>query len=178
MAKFKKYGIAALVIVAALLINFIICIFLHSYVMAVVEDPFTVEGLTQVFEDQKNSQVLDTYEEGDSALTLVKKEDGNVFLLEFHKNLLLPRYQVMDVVHVIPEAETEHLPVATVFRSYSVLVDHHETLALETTDSHNFQFTNFFLLYGLNTLLLVAVEFLVWKTGKNFKKAKASAKKK
>ena len=170
MAKFKKYGITALVVIAAVILNLLICIFLHSYVMAVVEDPFTVEGLTQVFEDQKNSKVLDTYEEGDSALTLIQKDDGNVFLLEFHKNLLMHRYQLLDVVHVIPEAQEEHLPVATVLRSYSVLVKDHASLIQETTDTHSFQFSIFFLLYGMNTVLLLIMEFVVWKTGRNIKK--------
>ena len=170
MAKFKKYGIAALIIIAALLINFIICIFLHSYVMAVVEDPFTVEGLTEVFEDQAGSEILDTFRDGDSALTLLKKEDGNVFLLEFHKNLLMQRYQLLDVVHVIPEADEEHLPVRSVFRSYSVLVKDHASLTQETTNPRSFHFSTFFLLYGMNTLLLAAMEFIVWKTGRNIKK--------
>ena len=170
MASFKKYGLPVLAVIAALLLNLLISILLHGFIMAVVEDPFSIAGITQVFEDQADSQVLDTYEDGDSALTLVKKEDGNVFLLEFHKNLLLPRYQVMDVVHIQPEYQEEHLPVGTVLRSYAVEILDHQTLTPETENSSSFRFGNFFLLYGLNTLLLLGVEVLVYKTGRKRKK--------
>ena len=172
MEKFKKYGIAALLILLLLAANLLISIILHGYVMAVVTDPFTIQGLTEVFEDQKDSKILDTCEEGDSALVLVKKADGNVFLLEFHKNLLLPRYQLLDVVHVVPEATEEHLPVSTVFRSYSVLVENHQTLTQETTQSHKLNFVNFFLLYGMNAILLSLLEFAIYKTGKKYRKNK------
>lgn len=170
MAQFKKYSLPVLIAAAAVILNLLFAILLHGYIMAPVKDPFSIEGLTEVFEDQKNSQVLDTLVEGDSALTLLKKEDGNVFLLEFHKNLLLNRYQVLDVVHVVPEAAQEHLPVKSVFRSYSVLVDNHQSLAQETTHSHRLNFSTFFLLYGLNAVLLILTEFLVYKTGKKYRK--------
>ena len=170
MEKLKKYGIPALIAAAVLLANLLLAIVLHGYIMAPMEDPFSIEGLTEVFEDQADSQILDTLTEGDSALTLVRKSDGNVFLLEFHKNLLLPRYQILDVVHILSDAQEEHLPVSTVFRSYSVRIDDHQSLTQETTDCVHLNFSNFFLLYGLNTLLLIAVEFIVYKTGKNFKK--------
>ena len=173
MEKFKKYGIAALVILLLLAVNLVISIILHGYVMAAVEDPFSIAGLTEVFEDQKDSEILDTCEEGDSALVLVKKADGNVFLLEFHKNLLLPRYQLLDVVHVVPEATEEHLPVSTVFRSYSVLVENHQSLTQETTHSHKLNLGTFFLLYGMNAILLALMEFAVYKTGKKYKKKKS-----
>lgn len=173
MAQLKKYGIALLVVLILLAANLLISIFLHGYVMAAVEDPFSIEGLTEVFEDQADSQIMDTWEDGDSALVLVKKADGNVFLLEFHKNLLLPRYQILDVVHVIPEATEEHLPVSTVFRSYSVLVENHQTLTQETTHSHKLNFVNFFLLYGMNAILLSLMEFAVYKTGRKYKKKKS-----
>ena len=170
MAQFKKYGIPILIVIAVLVLNLLISILLHGYIMAVIEDPFSVDGLTQVFEDQKGSQILDTCQDGDSALTLVQKEDGTVFLLEFHKNLLLSRYQLMDVVHIQPEYQEEHLPVSTVLRRYSVEILDHQTLTPETSDSHSFQFGNFFLLYGMNALLLTAVEFLVYKTSRKRKK--------
>ena len=172
MAQFKKYGTAVLVVLILLAANLLISIFLHGYVMAAVEDPFSIEGLTKVFEDQADSQILDTLEEGDSALVLVKKADGNVFLLEFHKNLLLHRYQLLDVVHVIPEAAEEHLPVSTVFRSYSVLVENHQSLTQETTHSHKLNPGTFFLLYGMNAILLALMEFAVYKTGKKYTKKK------
>ena len=178
MTQFKKYGIPALILIAALIVNLLLAILLHGYFMAVIQDPFTIQGLTEVFEDQADSQLLDTYADGDSALTLLKKADGNVFLLEFHKNLLLDRYQLMDVVHVVEDAREEHLPVGTVLRSYSVLVKDHKTLTNETADSHHINFSVFFLLYLLNALLLTGMEFIVWKTGKNFKKSKAAQKKK
>ena len=171
MEKFKKIAIPTLVILAVLAINFVICILLHVYFMAVIEDPFTIEGLTEVFEDQADSTVLDTYEDGDSALVLVQKSDGNVFLLEFHRNLLLNRYQILDVVHILPEIQEEHLPIGTVLRSYSVKIQDHKSLTPETADSHKLNFSNFFLLYGMNTLLLFAVEVIIWKTGKNFRKS-------
>ena len=177
MTKFKKYGVPVLVVLAGLILNLIIAILLHGYVMAPIEDPFTIEGLTEVFQDQADSQILDTLTEGDSALTLLKKQDGNVFLLEFHKNLLLNRYQVMDVVHIIPEAQEEHLPVSTVFRSYSVLIENHQSLTQETTQSHKLNFSNFFLLYGMNALLLMIVEFFVWRSGRNYRRARAAKKK-
>ena len=173
MEKFKKYGIAALVVLLLLAANLMISILLHGYVMAVIKDPFTIAGLTDIFEDQADSRILDTYEEGDSALTLIKKQDGNVFLLEFHKNLLLPRYQLLDVVHVIPEATEEHLPVSTVFRSYSVLVENHQSLTQETTHSHKLNLGTFFLLYGMNAILLALMEFAVYKTGKKYRKKKS-----
>ena len=175
MAKFKKYGIPVLAVILGLILNLILSIFLHGFVMAVVEDPFTIPGLTQVFEDQASSQILDTYQEGDSALTLLRKEDGNVFLLEFHKNLILNRYQLMDVVHIVPEAQEEHLPIKTVLRSYSVLIQNHETLTQESSQTHHLNFSNFFLLYGMNALLLLIMELVVYRTGKKYKKNRKKA---
>ena len=172
MEKFKKYGLPVLMIVIALAVDLILSILLHGYIMAVIEDPFTIEGLTEVFEDQAGSQILDTCQDGDSALVLLRKEDGNVFLLELHKNLLLPRYQLLDVVNIVPEAQEEHLPIATVLRSYSVLIQDHLTLTPETTHSHSLNFPTFFLLYGLNAVLLLLVELMVWHTGKKYRKNK------
>ena len=176
MAQFKKYGVPALLIVAALAVNLLISILLHGYFMAVIEDPFTVEGLTQVFEDQADSQVLDTFSDGDSGLTLVKKADGSVFLLEFHKNILLNRYQILDVIH-IPE-DLQKVPVKTVLRNYSVTVDDRQQLNVPEEIGFSLNFSNFFLLYLMNALLLTGLEYIVYKTGKNYKKAKAAAKKK
>ena len=170
MEKFKKYGLGVLVILLVLMLNLVISILLHGYVMAVVEDPFTIAGLTEVFEDQADSEVLDTLQDGDSALTLIKKADGNVFLLEFHKNLLLNRYQILDVVNIIPEAKEEHLPVSTVLRSYSVLIQDHQSLTMETTHSHKLNFSTFFLLYGLNAILLMLLEYAIYRTGKKYRK--------
>ncbi len=172
MAQFKKYGIPTLVVIAALVINLFISILLHGFVMAVIEDPFSIDGLTEVFEDQANSVILDTFEDGDSAMTLLKKEDGNVFLLEFHKNLLLHRYQLLDVIHVQPENEEFQTAMNTVLRSYPLVVKDHQQIIQDGTVSHSLQFGNFFLLYGLNAVLLMIIEFMIYKTGKNIRKTK------
>ena len=170
MEKLKKYGTPILIFIAVLAVNLVISILLHGFIMAVIEDPFTIEGLTEVFEDQADSEILDTAEDGDSALTLIRKADGNVFLLEFHRNLLLRRYQLLDVVNIVPEAREEHLPVSTVLRSYSVLIQDHQSLTPETVHSHKLNFSTFFLLYGLNAILLTLLEYAIYMTGKKYRK--------
>ena len=173
MKKFKKYGLPVLILVALLALNLVISILLHGYVMAVVEDPFTIEGLTEVFEDQAGSQILDTCQEGDSALVLLKKEDGNVFLLEFHKNLILDRYQILDVVHVDENmGEDAWLAAGTVLRSYPFMVKDHQQIIQQGLVKHSLQFGNFFLLYGMNAVLLLIVELIVYRTGKKYQKNK------
>ena len=170
METFKKYGKPALILVIGLVVCLGISILLHGFVMCIIEDPFSMESLTEVFEDQTDSVILDTLSDGDSALTLLKKADGTVFLLEFHKNLFLDRYQLLDVVHINTPAYDA--PVQTVLRAYTASVTDYAAVAQAEPVSHSLQGGMFFQLYGLNTLLLLGLGALIHHFSLKKKKAK------
>ena len=172
MEKSKNYGIPTLLVIGGLILSLLISILLHGMVMAPFEDPFTIEGLSEVFEDQADSRILDTFQQGDSALTLVKKADGNVFLLQFHKNLLLNRDQLLDVLHIKPEDTGFLWEIQSVLCSYVIDVRDHQEIVMMSREIGGLQIRNFFLNYGLNTLIIMGLGYAIYRTGRNFRRKK------
>ena len=151
----KKFnGKTAALVIVGLILSLLVSILLHGFIMCVTDDPFSMESLVEVFPDCEGSEILDQAQVKDSAQVLLRKPDGNVFLLQFQKNALLPKYQLMDVVHI---QEDGVFSSQTIFNS-QISVCNQELMG---TGETSFRFGTFFLLYGLNALLIFGMACVV-----------------
>ena len=172
MTKFKKYGISALIVIGALLVNFLISILLHGWLLCVTDDPFDLNKLVALFPDCEGAQILDTYQQEDAALTLLEKPDGSVFLLVFQKNLLLNKYQMLGAAEA-PEGFQN--AVQTVLLRCPLQVAGQRLVIDQEDVSRSVQPGSFTTSYGLNTLLLLGLEYLIYYTSFRKKKQKSKA---
>lgn len=168
----KKVLIIVAVLAAALAVNFLAAVFLHAGFLCVTDQPADTDALVELFPDCEGARVLDTYADADAAMTLIRKADDSVFLLVFQKNLFLKKYQLLGAAEAPDGFENA---IKTAFLRCPFRVENQLLVIDEEAVSHSLQPGSFFTCYGLNVLLLLAMEAVIYRTGVKQKLKKKGA---
>ncbi len=181
MAISKKIWLA-LILIGVIVVNFVLSVLFHGVFLCRGLDPEDAGTLGQVYPEYENCTVLDSVRVKDSAVTLIRTGDQSVFLLEFQKNLFLPRYRLQDATELVPENTDEYLAIQTVQTVYVIQILNREKINMgwEVKQSlgwevkQTLQRGNFAVEYGVTVLVLLLVEYAGYRyvtiSGKNRQK--------
>lgn len=156
MSTKKKNWILGVAAILLLIPAFFLAIVLQGLFFCRTIDPFEITSLTQRYPQYADSTILDHVQAQDSSLVLLEKPGGQVLLLEFQKNLFLPRYQLQEVDWIGREDSQYQTVAQTPHAVYPFLIEDHKTILLSGTVDLSLQWRPFVNTYGPIAFLLYA----------------------
>ncbi len=129
-----------------------LCIFLGILLHGIFS---CTEPLPQGLE---GGEVLNSFTVSDSEAVLYRSADGEVFLLEYQKNWLLPRQELKECTHIA--VQPFRTAVTSALTAYPVTATW-ETLTIDNQSDIRLRWGGFCSAYGTEILLLLLAAYLI-----------------
>lgn len=106
----------------------------------------------------EGGEILDCFTVSDSEAVLYRSADGEVFLLEYQKNWLLPRQELKECT--LMDVQPFRTAVTSALTAYPVTATW-ETLTIDNQPDIRLRWGNFCMAYGTEILLLLLAAYLI-----------------
>lgn len=136
-------------------------VFYHGIFICTYRDPIEYTVQTDSF-DEKSEVVLDRAVCGDAYLVLMRNKDMENQLLIFQKNIVIPRWQLLEKKTLSRQHDQSRIAIRTTKALFSVEIDDNRISITSVDNEYPIQIAPIMETYLLPSMLFFAGEMMLW----------------